>query len=149
MARQPFPIPFGLTTPAFRLDHYRRWIAAGWALDLNDAVRVNALLLRNFRVAEVGQAPSSWAARTAVKQRRRWNHHRRIVLSKAKSCVLCARPPVEITYSKSLSEGGTERLRNKIPVCTVCFDRWPDLRRDLPRQVREKLADQLVFLWGR
>ncbi|MGW5467669.1 hypothetical protein [Streptomyces chartreusis] len=149
MPQQPFPIPFGLTKPAFRLHHYRRWIAAGWALDLNDAVRVNAQLLRNIRTAQNDRAAYDWGARTLVKQRRRWEHHKRMVLSRAATCTFCDRPPVEITYSKSLSEGGTERLRNKIPVCAGCFEMWPHLRRDLPRRVREKLADQLVLLWGR
>ncbi|MEU0411744.1 hypothetical protein ABZ307_28535 [Streptomyces griseorubiginosus] len=148
MQPQPLPIPAGLTTPEIRLSHYRRWIAAGWALDLNDAVRLNALLWRNVREAQRDQAAFDWAARTAGRQRRRWEHHRRMVLSKAKSCTFCTRPPTGITYSKALSDGGTDQLRNKIPVCEVCSDLWPQMRRDLPRRVRDKLADHLIVLWN-
>lgn len=149
MQPQPLPIPFGVTSPQFRLHHYRRWISAGWALDLNDAVRVNAQMLRNLRQAELDHAPYQWGHRTAIKQRRRWEHHRRIVLSKAKSCSFCTSPATEITYAKPLSQGGTERLRNKLPVCDVCFDLWPQMRRDLPYRVRDKLAEHLIQEWGR
>ena len=144
----PIPLPLGEGTSEFRLRHFQRWIAAGWALDLNDAVRVNAQLLRNARHAQMDQAPYDWGRRTAVKQRRRWEHHRRVVLSKARSCTFCKRAPVEITYAKSLAEGGTDRLKNKIPVCSGHAELWPQLRRDLPQRVREKLAGQLIILWG-
>ncbi|MCX5597644.1 hypothetical protein OOK29_05770 [Streptomyces phaeochromogenes] len=149
MQPQPLPIPFAVGGPEFRLRHFRRWIAAGWALDLNDAVRVNAQLLRNARHLELDRAHYEWGHWTAMKQRRRWEHHKRLVLMRAKSCTFCPRPASEITYAHPLSEGGTDRLRNKLPVCSGHADVWPQVRRDLPHRVREKLAEYLIALWGR
>ncbi|MFJ8935337.1 hypothetical protein ACIRL0_06410 [Streptomyces sp. NPDC102365] len=146
--KQPLAIPFAVGSPQFRLDHFRRWIAAGWALDLNDAVRVNTQLLRNARTAQLDGAPYQWNLRTAVKDRRRWEHHKRIILSKATVCTFCTRPAAEITYALPLSKGGTDRLRNKIPVCEEHAELWPQIRRDLPHRVREKLVGALVVLWG-
>ncbi|MGC5565360.1 hypothetical protein ACPYPG_21335 [Streptomyces sp. FR-108] len=146
---QPHAIPFAVGSPEFRLAHFRRWIAAGWALDLNDAVRVNAQLLRNARHTELDGAPHLWTMRVAMKERRRWDHHRRIVLSKKATCTLCTRSAVDVTYALPLSKGGTDRLRNKIPVCEQHAESWPQIRQSLPHRVREKLVGTLVVLWGR
>ncbi|MCX4232788.1 hypothetical protein [Streptomyces ortus] len=145
---EPHAIAFAVGNPQFRLAHFKRWIAAGWALDLNDAVRVNAQLLRNARHAQLDGAPYQWDMRTATKDRRRWEHHRRLVLLKTATCAFCTQSAVDITYALPLSKDGTDRLRNKIPVCQQHAGLWPQIRRDLPQRVREKLIGTLVVLWG-
>ncbi|MFB7111709.1 hypothetical protein [Streptomyces sp. NPDC056291] len=139
----PRPFLFGTTVPAARLHRYRMWIARGWALDLNDAVRVNAQLNRLARQAERERFPYLWGNRTAVKARRRHAHHRRIILGMHKTCTFCRSHATDIVRLVPLSQGGHDVLRNKIPVCDVCRDLWPSMSKDLTRQARLNLADGL------
>jgi hypothetical protein len=141
----PRPFLFGTTFPATRLRRYRAWISRGWALDLNDAVRLNSQLNRLARQAEKERAPYEWRHRREVKTSRRHTHHRRIILTVAKSCTFCNSPATDIMRLVPSDEGGKDVLRNKIPVCDLCRDLWPGIYKEMPQRMRRKLVSTLPY----
>lgn len=141
----PRPFLFGTTSAKTRLRRYRLWISRGWALDLNDAVRLNSQLNRIARHAERDRAPYEWARRSEVKASRRHSHHRRIVLAVSKSCTFCDSEGTDIIRLVPLSEGGKDVLQNKIPVCDECRDMWPSMYSDMPQRMRRRLIVTIPY----
>ncbi|MGA5116837.1 hypothetical protein [Streptomyces pseudogriseolus] len=142
-APPPHPFLFGTTKAAARLRRYRHWIYRGWALDLNDAVRLNSQQDRLRRQAERERFAYEWANRSASKAARRHSHHRRIILSRTKTCTFCASLATDIVRVVPLHDGGRDVLRNKIPVCDTCRELWPHMNKDLPQRVRHQIGADL------
>ncbi|MEU1554297.1 hypothetical protein ABZ517_16460 [Streptomyces scabiei] len=136
---QPKPFLFGTTLPTTRLRRYRSWISKGWALDLNDAVRLNNQLNRLSRLAEYDRGRAMWGHRQDMKEYRRHIYHRRVILGTAEKCWFCSLPPTDIILAKSIGDGGEDVLSNKIPVCDTCRNERHSLRRDLLHRVRRNL----------
>lgn len=133
------------TTPVARLIIFHEWITYGWALDLNDAVRLNAQLLRRARVIGNLDARTRWhlSEKRTVERRRR--HLRETVLRAARSCAFCSGPdPVTVRFVVPLSEGGADRLGNLAPCCLGCATRMPSQGRMRDRLKLRNVASDLL-----
>ncbi|WP_405936234.1 HNH endonuclease [Streptomyces sp. NBC_00726] len=121
MKNEPKYFPFSTSRPLTRLRQYKRWIHNGWALDLNDAVRLNAQLRRKAHYEAINSDAVEYPARQAMITVRRREHLSRIILDVAQSCTLCSKDsPTHITHIVPPSEGGQDTLRNMVPCCREC-----------------------------
>jgi hypothetical protein len=118
-----------LTTPAHRLATFRDWIARGWALDLNDAVRLNSQLLRKARALTVLHARIAWGGYLLGVEARRRLHLDQYVLSLG-VCAFCGQQgATSVRYRVPLSEGGTHHLGNLVACCDACTASTPAVGR--------------------
>ncbi|MBA5222203.1 hypothetical protein [Streptomyces griseoaurantiacus] len=139
----PRPLRLGVTRPQTRLRQYRRWIRRGWALDLNDAVRLNSQLNRTAQHATREHDAYAWRHRDAAKAERRRAHQRAVVLGMTQSCTFCVADAADVTLLVPLSDGGQDVLSNKVAVCNMCRSMWPRMRRWVPQRIIHKLTAAL------
>ncbi|MFE4651507.1 HNH endonuclease [Streptomyces sp. NPDC056707] len=120
---RPVFFALGAMSPAFRLARYKEWIEKGWALDLNDAVRVNGQQRRLARLHANERLTENWPLRRHIIAFRRQAHLARIILTVARSCAFCSKEsPTHITHLVPPSRGGADELGNMLPCCENCHE---------------------------
>jgi 5-methylcytosine-specific restriction endonuclease McrA len=148
MQNEPKYFPYGSSRPLTRLRQYKRWIQNGWALDLNDAVRLNGLLRRKAHYALINYEADRYPVRQAQIMVRRREHLTKVVLAAAVSCTVCGETgPTRITHIVPPSQGGTDSLRNLVPCCEDCCQQvgeWPEK----PKWPHTSFARDVAFRLG-